>query len=422
MWAAGSAMLELIGLSSLNKTRTTVLLDLDDTLLRNDMGVFLPAYFKAIQSWLAEFISGGDFMPAFLQASQAMLQNDRPDRTLAETFWNHFLSSVDADLNRLQPAVDRFYQEAFPQLRGLTGPIPGARETVEALHRAGHVLVIATNPLFPAAAIHQRVDWAELTLANRDFDLITTFERFHAAKPDPAYYAEILAYLGWPDGPIVMVGNEAGNDIDSARDCGLATYHVIPGGDGDSQTDNGRHGAGDLRRLPAWLAARDEQDLAPDYSSPAAALAVLKSTASALHSLARETDPSAWQTGREGEWSPLETLVHLRDVEMVVNEKRAETFLTETFPFIAGVDTDTWYDDGFGDLPPVDVILDGFIRSRLSTLETLARIPAESWDRPARHSIFGPTDLTEIASIMAGHDRTHMKQILADIKNGTSGG
>jgi len=385
------------------------------------MGLFLPAYFQAIQRWLAQVVPGGDSMNAFLGANRVMLINDRPDRTLADVFYGSFLPQINISYENLIPAIEQFYREVYPQLRSLTAPAPGAKETVQSLHEAGHLLVVATNPRFPASAIHQRVDWANLPLKSSDFELVTAFERFHFAKPNPAYYAEIMAFLGWPEGPAVMVGHEAANDIRAAAELGLATYHVIDAGRA-AGPPTARHGSGSLADFPNWLTAQSEEDLEPDYRSAAGVTAVLKSTASALHSLVREAEPQAWLGRRDGQWSPLETLAHLRDVEAEVNLKRAENFLETESPFITGVDTDRWYADGFGDLPPAAEILDEFLRSRLKTLDILAGVPIDAWDMPARHSIFGPTDLMEIVSIMAGHDRTHMRHIQTGLESGTSGG
>jgi hypothetical protein len=279
--------------------------------------------------------------------------------------------------------------------------------------------VVATNPLFPAAAIHQRVDWAGLDLPGGDFELVTTFERFHFAKPNPAYYAEIMAYLGWPEGPAVMVGNEAVNDLRAAGALGLATYLV---GDGDPVEDmpSARDGSGRLADFPDWLARRGREALLPDYGSIDAVMAVLKSTPAALQSLLNETGPDAWRHRIGNEWTAVETLSHLKDVESQVNRERAEIFLRSDNPFITGIDTDRWHVDGFGDLPPAGSILDGFLKSRLETLDLLAEIPRPAWRRPARHSIFGPTDLLEVAGIMAGHDQGHLRQILAAVAAGSS--
>jgi hypothetical protein len=183
-----------------------------------------------------------------------------------------------------------------------------------------------------------------------------------------------------------------------------------------------RHGTGRLIDFPAWLEARSAEELEPDFRSIEGSLAVLKSTAAALHSLVRETEPEAWDTRLDGEWTPLETLAHLKDVEVEVNQVRAESFLASDSPYIAGVDTDRWYAEGFGPLPLPDAVLDEFLAGRMKTLEILAEIPRAAWEMPARHSILGPTNLAEIAGIMAGHDRNHLRQIITLLETGTSGG
>jgi hypothetical protein len=38
------------------------------------------------------------------------------------------------------------------------------------------------------------------------------------------------------------------------------------------------------------------------------------------------------------------------------------------------------------------------------------------WSRPARHAIFGPTTLQELAGFMAGHDRAHVQQVWKTIR------
>ena len=56
--------------------------------------------------------------------------------------------------------------------------------------------MVATNPIFPRKAILHRLSWAGLAPEQVPFALITDYERFHFAKPNPAFFAEILAQLG----------------------------------------------------------------------------------------------------------------------------------------------------------------------------------------------------------------------------------
>ena len=60
-------------LSLENNLSATVLFDLDDTLLGNEMGRFLPAYFKLLQDGLAGVVPEEVFLPFFLDATNKMM-------------------------------------------------------------------------------------------------------------------------------------------------------------------------------------------------------------------------------------------------------------------------------------------------------------------------------------------------------------
>lgn len=69
-------------------------------------------------------------------------------------------------------------------------------------NRRGYRLVLATNPVFPREAILERMRWAGVERA--PWEIITTYEEYHFCKPNPNYFAEILAKMGLlgagPDG------------------------------------------------------------------------------------------------------------------------------------------------------------------------------------------------------------------------------
>jgi hypothetical protein len=58
-----------------------------------------------------------------------------------------------------------------------------------------------------------------------------------------------------------------------------------------------------------------------------------------------------------------------------------------------------------------DAIAADFWRERAQTLAFLEQLPPEAWSRPARHAIFGPTTLLEMAHFTARHDRLHLNQL-----------
>jgi hypothetical protein len=53
----------------------------------------------------------------------------------------------------------------------------------------------------------------------------------------------------------------------------------------------------------------------------------------------------------------------------------------------------------------------------MDSLKTLKGLNEEIWKRSARHAIFGPTDLLEVASFVADHDRLHVQQAWKTIKS-----
>ena len=91
----------------------------------------------------------------------------------------------------------------------------------------GLAVIIATNPLFPTTAIEQRLAWAGVPVDEYPYALVTTYENMHAAKPQPAYYREILAAIDCPPDRALMVGDDWKNDIAPAAAVGLHTFWTV---------------------------------------------------------------------------------------------------------------------------------------------------------------------------------------------------
>jgi hypothetical protein len=54
--------------------------------------------------------------------------------------------------------------------------------------------------------------------------------------------------------------------------------------------------------------------------------------------------------------------------------------------------------------------------ARKQLVGILSGLSSEDWKRTARHSIFGPTDLLELVGFVASHDRSHIQQVMATIR------
>jgi hypothetical protein len=111
------------------------------------------------------------------------------------------------------------------------------------------------------------------------------------------------------------------------------------------------------------------------------------------------------------EWSVVEILCHLRDVDNEVNLPRIYKMIQETNPFLTGKDTDPWANERQYICQDGPQALQDFITARLKLLSLLEGLPLADWERPARHSLLGPTHLNELVGIIAEHDRLHVRQV-----------
>ena len=201
-----------------------VLFDLDDTLIENDMSVFGPAYLESFGEQLAVFGSRQAMIAALRRTIDAVVQHDDPAETNEQRFWRELPAQTGVEEARLRPVVDRFYAEDFPKLRGMTRRRAEAGRVVMRARARGLRIALATNPMFPAAAIVQRIEWAGLRAS--DFDHITTPDNSHACKPKPDYYLETLRALAARAEDTLMVGDDWRLDIAPAMAMGINTFWV----------------------------------------------------------------------------------------------------------------------------------------------------------------------------------------------------
>jgi hypothetical protein len=145
--------------------------------------------------------------------------------------------------------------------------------------------------------------------------------------------------------------------------------------------------------------------------SPEAILATLRSTPAGLAGLTAHLEPEAWtRHPRRGEWGLTEIFCHLRDVDAEVNLPRVEVLLAQKDPFIVAQDTDKWAEERAYARQDGREALAAFSANRRRFVAILSALSPEDWGRRGRHSVFGPTDLRELAGISAEHDRSHVRQ------------
>jgi FMN phosphatase YigB (HAD superfamily) len=401
----------------------TLLLDLDDTLLENDIYKFLPHYLKALGKQLAAFVDPVKMASELLSATDQMIRNPYPDRTLEKSFDELFYPRIGVEKQAVSGILRDFYEVQFPDLAPLTNPRPAAVSLVEGALQNGFTVGVATNPVFPVRAIQHRLNWASLAAEKYPFALVTSYENFHYAKPNPAFYAECLAQLGWPDQPAVMVGNSLAEDLIPAGIMNLPGFWVSASQDPLPDNLPGLSRKGSLEEVAPWL----QEILSTPYQfaleSREAILAVMKSTPAALDTFSRNLRAEDWSfQPQPEEWCFTEIICHLRDSDLEIHLPRVDRILGETNTFVAAVNADEWSqtraycsEDGPG-------ALHGFISARIELLRKLESLSPLEWESPARHAIFGPTTLKELMSFIAQHDRTHIQQAFQTLKTAANQG
>lgn len=170
-----------------------------------DKNLFLNGYLDALSARLAHYLPPNEFVRHLLGATYAMIDNTDPRRSNQEVFMEQFFTRTGLPPEEILPIFDRFYREEFPSLSRLTRPTPLARRVVSAALENGLTLAVATNAIFPRAAIEERLHWAGV--ADMPFRVITSYEIMHFCKPKPQYYEEIAALLGAEPEECLMVGN-----------------------------------------------------------------------------------------------------------------------------------------------------------------------------------------------------------------------
>lgn len=217
----------------------TILFDLDGTLLSMDTEEFIKKYFKALSVKLKDYFTSEEVFKYFWQSTQFMINDTNSNKTNEEAFFEDFFKHSKGKEEEISAILEDFYKNDFNKIQEVSQVSEEIVNSIKILKNKGYTLVVATNPLFPIAAILNRIEWAGLD--QDDFAFITSFEIMHACKPQIHYYQEILKTINKKANECLMVGNDIAEDM-VAKEIGIETYLVTDNLIGDiNDNDNVDH-------------------------------------------------------------------------------------------------------------------------------------------------------------------------------------
>jgi len=202
---------------------TTILFDLDGTLLPMDQDKFIEKYFYNLTEYMCQ---GGQHEPggyykAIWQGVKAMLLNDN-SVTNEEAYFKALGEIYGADCAKEEYSkYVEFYLTKYLDGKSEAWYTSRSREIVDTLKKKGIRVALATNPVFPAVATNARMGWVDLV--PEDFELVTTCDNTGYSKPNPKYYLEIAEKLKVEPADCLMVGNDVDDDM-PAKDTGMEVF------------------------------------------------------------------------------------------------------------------------------------------------------------------------------------------------------
>ncbi len=190
---------------------TTVLFDLDGTLLPMDQEEFTKGYFELLADKMSAYGYEKEQLVASVWEGTAAMVRNTGTKSNEEAFWCKFAMIYGEKVLSDKSLFNDFYEREFQGAKAFCGFDPIAVETVKKIQKMGIRLLLATNPIFPQTATESRIRWTGL--APSDFEWVTTYENSRYCKPNPKYYNEILSKLNLQPEECLMVGNDVTEDM-----------------------------------------------------------------------------------------------------------------------------------------------------------------------------------------------------------------
>lgn len=201
----------------------TLLLDLDGTLLPVETEDFIQKYLELVAVKLSEITDPTSGVKHLLSSTKHMIENKNPNLTNKEVFVKDFTSRVRCSENIIMKLFHSFYTNEYKSLKKCVKNNREINKIISILNDKKLELVLATNPVFPQAAVKERLRW--INAHNLPFKLVCSYENMHFCKPHIEYYEEILSLVQKNPEECLMVGNDTREDL-AAKKIGIKTFLI----------------------------------------------------------------------------------------------------------------------------------------------------------------------------------------------------
>jgi DinB superfamily len=138
----------------------------------------------------------------------------------------------------------------------------------------------------------------------------------------------------------------------------------------------------------------------------------IRASAVAVQRAARAVGPGREGVApREGEWSPRETLIHLRGAVMLAHGLRIRRLIYEEDPVFADFDEARSRRAALEAAEPFSELVEGIVAEHEQVARLLSTLPDADWGRQGRHPTLGVMSIELLARRAAEHAQEHAAQV-----------
>ena len=119
--------------------------------------------------------------------------------------------------------------------------------------------------------------------------------------------------------------------------------------------------------------------------------------------------PPSWDGIPSERFTPIEQVLHVRDIESLGYHQRFRRALSEERPLLADIDSYALgAQRGYADDDDAQAALVEFRVARTHTIELLSALHPDDWARPAEFEGYGPVTVRGLMHYLCSHDQQHL--------------